>query len=130
MIKLGDKICNFVSFYRSSNQSEDHFEDFFNNFELTLEALLPANPFLIIAIGHFNAKSKNWYTGDTKTFEGYKIEALTSQFGLQQIINEPTHIQGKSASCIKISWPLNRIGDGFGYPLVPSPKLPSSVSIC
>ena len=27
-IKLGDKICNFVSLYRSPNQSEDDFENF------------------------------------------------------------------------------------------------------
>ena len=31
-IKLGDKICNFVSLYRSPNQSEDDFENFCNNF--------------------------------------------------------------------------------------------------
>ena len=35
-IKIGDKICNFVSLYRSPNQSEDDFENFCNNFELTL----------------------------------------------------------------------------------------------
>ena len=92
MVKLGDKICNFVSLYRSPNQSEDEFENFSNNFELTL----------IVAIGDFNAKSSNWYTGDTNIFEGSKIEAITSQFGLQQIINEPTHIQGKSESCIDL----------------------------
>ena len=35
-VKLGDKICNFVSLCRSPNQSEDDFENFCNNFELTL----------------------------------------------------------------------------------------------
>ena len=93
-IKLGDKICNFVSLYRSPNQSEDDFENFCNNFELTLDAVSATNPFLIVTIGDFNTKSSNWYTGDTNTSEGSKIEAITSQFGLQQIINEPTHIQG------------------------------------
>ena len=38
VIKLGDKICNFVSLYRSPNQSKDDFENFCNNFELTLDA--------------------------------------------------------------------------------------------
>ena len=47
-------------------------------------------------------KSSNWYTSDTTIFEGCKIEAITSQFGLQQIINEPTHIQGQSVSCIDL----------------------------
>ena len=55
-IKLEDKICNFVSLYRSPNQSEDDFENFYDNFELTLDAVLPTNPFLIHSIGDFNAK--------------------------------------------------------------------------
>ena len=88
--------------YRSPNQSEDDFENFCNNFELTLDAVSATNPFLIVAINDFNAKSSNWYTDDTTTSEGSKIEAITSQFGLQQIINEPTHIQGQSVSCIDL----------------------------
>ena len=96
------QVCNFVSLYRSPNQSEDDFENFCNNFELTLDVVSATNLFLIVAIGDLNAKSRNWYTGDTTTFEGSKIEAITSQFGLQQIINERTHIQGKSESCIDL----------------------------
>ena len=50
--------------------------------------------------------SKNWYTGDKTTFEGSKIELITSQFGLDQIINRRnckwTHIQGKSVSCVNL----------------------------
>ena len=38
VIKLGDKICNFVSLYRSPNQSKDDFENCCNYFELTLDA--------------------------------------------------------------------------------------------
>ena len=91
-IKLGDKIWNFVSLYRSPNQPEDDFENFCHNFELTLDAVSATNPFIIVAIGDFNAKSSKWHTGHTTTFEGCKIEAIISQFGLQQIINEPTHI--------------------------------------
>ena len=58
-IKLGDEICNFVSLHSSPNQSEDDFENFFNNFELTLDALSETNPFLTVAIGDFDAKSSN-----------------------------------------------------------------------
>ena len=103
-IKFGDKICNFISLYRSPSQSEDDFGNFCNNFELTLDAALATNPFLIVAIGDFNTKSGNWYTGDTTTSESSKIEGITSQFGLQQIINEPTHIQGYSMSCIDLTF--------------------------
>ena len=65
--------------------------------------LKTSNAFLIVANGDFNAKSSNWHTGDTTTSEGSKIEAITSQFGLQQIINEPTHVQGNNyVSCIDL----------------------------
>ena len=99
------KVTNLISkFYHKSedDQSEDDFENFCNNFELTLDAVSATNPFLIVAIGDFSTKSSNWYTDGTNTFEDSKIEAITSQFGLQQIINEPTHIQGKSVSCIDL----------------------------
>ena len=35
-------------------------------------------------------------------YEGSKIDGITSTFGLQQIINEPTHIIGDSSSCIDL----------------------------
>ena len=55
VVKLGDKICNFVSLYRSPSQSEGDFENFFDIIELTLDALSETNLFLIIVIGDFNA---------------------------------------------------------------------------
>ena len=83
MYNLWNKTCNFVSLYRSPNQSEDDFENLCNNFELTFDAVSATNPFLIVAINDFNAKSSNWYTDDATTSEGSQTEAITSQFGLQ-----------------------------------------------
>ena len=53
----------------------------------------------MVAVGDFNAKSTNWCANDRTSFEGNKIEHITSQFGLSQIINEPTHILDSSSSC-------------------------------
>ena len=78
--KIGDKIGNFVSFCRSPNQYECDFGSFCDKFELTYDAISVTNAFLIVAIGGFNAKSDNQYTGDTATFERSKIEAITFQF--------------------------------------------------
>ena len=58
------------------------------------------NPFLVVAIGDFNVKSKSWYINDSTTSQGNVLENITSQFGLQQIIKEPTHILDNSSSCI------------------------------
>ena len=38
-LKIGDKCCNFIALYRSPSQSQDDFETFFDNFEMTLETL-------------------------------------------------------------------------------------------
>ena len=46
--------------------------------------------------------SSNWLCHDKTNFEGDAIEKLTSQFGLHQVIKEPTHILGISSSCIDL----------------------------
>ena len=99
---IGDKTCNFVVLYRSPSQSQDVFENFCESFERTLDNLAQNNPFLLVAIGDFNAKSTNWCANDQTSFEGKKIEHITSQFGLSQIINEPTYILDSSSSCIDL----------------------------
>ena len=69
---------------------------FLDNVELTLDTLAQKNPFLMVALGDFNAKSSNWYNKDVTSDESRKIEAVTSQNGLHQEINELTHTLSKS----------------------------------
>lgn len=76
------KSCNFLSLYRSSNQSQDDFETFTGNHELNLENLVQINPFVVLVVGGFNAKSSNWFCQDKSRFKGDVIENLTFQFGL------------------------------------------------
>ena len=76
-LKIANKSCNFLSVYRSPSQST-----FTDNLELNLENLEQRNPFLVVAIRDFNAKSSNWSCHDKTNFEGDAIENLTSQFGL------------------------------------------------
>ena len=101
-IIIKGKLCNFITLYRSPNQSQDDFEPFVNNFESNLDSVMVNNPFLTVVLGDFNAKSSLWYNSDITTYEGSKIDDVTSQFGLQQIIKEPTHIIGNSSSCIDL----------------------------
>ena len=103
-LKIGDKLCTFVALYRSRSQSQDNFETFIDNFELNLETLSRKNPFLLVAIGDFNAKSKVWYCNDNTTSQGKALENVTSQFGLHQVIKEPTHILHNSSSCIDLTF--------------------------
>ena len=96
---MSDKTCNFLSLYRSPSQSQDDFEAFTENLELNLENLVQKNPFLVVAIRDFNAKSSSWFCHNKTNFEGDKTENLTSQFGLHQVIKEPTHILDTSPLC-------------------------------
>ena len=73
-VQIGDKICNFVALYRSPSQSQDNFETFADNFEMTLEILAQKNTFLITAIGDLNAKSTNCYNKDKTNFAGSTTE--------------------------------------------------------
>ena len=59
-IIIGGKMCNFLYLYRSPSQTRDIFETFTDNVELTLDTLTNKNPFLIVVIGDFNAKTTNW----------------------------------------------------------------------
>ena len=101
-ISFGGKICNFILLYRSPNQSSDTFEDFADNLELNLDKITNKSPYLLVVLGDFNVKSSNWYKHDKTTYEGSKIDAITSQFGLQQLIAEPPHILTDSSSCIDL----------------------------
>ena len=47
-------------------------------------------------------KSSNWYNKDITSDEGRKIKYVTSQNGLHQEINKPTHILNNSSSCIDL----------------------------
>lgn len=71
---------------------------FSDSFKLTL-----GNLFLLVVIGDLNAKS-NCYSSDKTTYEGNKIETITSHFNLHQLIKEPTNIFENSSSYFDLSF--------------------------
>ena len=99
---IGKKICRLISLYRSLSRNHEEFNTFLDNLESNLETVSFSNPFLTILIGDFNAKCASWYSKDNSTTESSKLRLLTSQFGLNQIINEPTHITKNSSTCIDL----------------------------
>ena len=99
---ISNKLCSFAALYRSPSQSQDNFAKFSDNFEMTLDLVSNKNPFLLAVLGDFNAKLSQWHDKDSSTSEGISIEKITSQFGLHQIINEPTHILENSSSCFDL----------------------------
>ena len=118
---IGNKICNFITLYRSPSQNQDDFQVFIDNLEMNLETLAQRNPFLMVVIGDFNAKSKHWCSQDSNNFKVITIENVTSQFGLSQIIKEATHILESSSSCIDLIFttqPNSGLNLGFIHPFI------------
>ena len=55
-----------------------------------------------MVLGDFNAKLNSWCKYDKSTYEVTRIDGLASNFGLQQLINQPTRVIGNSSSCIDL----------------------------
>ena len=66
--QIGSKICNFIFFYRSHSQTVDNFDSFLNNLKFNLDAMTDNNPFLVVAIGDFNARSSRWCINDKSNY--------------------------------------------------------------
>ena len=88
----------------------------------------------MIAIWKFqviNAKLSKWCKNDISTTEGKAIENISSQFGLHQMINEPTDILKSSSSCIDLIFTSqpNLITESGVYPSL-HPKFSSPDHLC
>ena len=93
----------FISvIYRSPSQTTDEFDSFLLNFEQILNEVRQGKPSLSVITGDFNARSSSWWSSDINSTEGLKLSSVSSSFGFSQLINEPTHIQSSSSSCIDL----------------------------
>ena len=101
MIDNNKKIIVSV-IYRSPSQSNREFNSFLSSFEQLLSEISKRKPTVSIITGDFDARSSNWWSNDTNTLEGTNLYSLTSSNNFSQLINEPTHIQRNSSSCIDL----------------------------
>ena len=82
-LQIGSKISDFISPYRPPSQTADHFDSFLDNLKLNLDAMTDNNPFLVVAIGDFNARSSSWFINDKSNYEGTKIDSSATEYDLQ-----------------------------------------------
>ena len=101
-LQIGSKICNFISLYQSLSQAADNFVSSLDNLKLKLDTIFDNDPFLVVAVGDFNARSSSWCINDKSNYEGTKIDCLATEYDLKQVINEPTHLLENSSSCIDL----------------------------
>ena len=83
--------------------------------------MLSETPYLIVVLDVFNAQIKGWYPPGETPYEGTRIDGIiTSEFGLEQLIHEPTHIIGEKSSFIDLlfaSQPNLQVESGLISPL-------------
>ena len=122
-LMIGNKSCKFVVLCISPSQSQDEFETSSDNTRNDIRNSNTKKFFLMTIIGDFNAKSNNWFSHDKISFEDCPIQSITSQFGLDQLINECTHSLQNSSLCIDLiftSWPNIAVESGVHLSLIPN----------
>ena len=90
-ISINNKNGYVVSMYRSPGQTADESDLFINNLEKLISDIYSQKADFVLTTGDFNAKSCNWSINDTTTPEGAQL-AITSLYGMKQLISVPTHI--------------------------------------
>ena len=88
--------------YHSPSQTASQFDDFLSNFEKIFDDVQILQLAFTVILGDFNAQSKSWWSGDSTTMEGTRLDSLVSTHGFYQLISAPTHILRNSLSCIDL----------------------------
>ena len=88
--------------YRSRPQTPDQCDNLLQLFEERLQDIFKLKSSFVLTTGDSNCKNFNWYLGDPVTPQGARVEALTSFYGLNQLIKTPTHLLQNSATCIDL----------------------------
>ena len=88
--------------YFSPSHSNNEFEVFLYYMEKLLSDRNKCKPSLSVIADDYNARSSYWWCKDINAKEGANLYSLTSSNGFYQLINEPTHIQVNSSSCIDL----------------------------
>jgi len=88
--------------YRSPSQNSDQFNLFKQKWEETIININNCSPTVLAVFGDFNARNSDWWASDTTNAQGREIADIAAQYGLYQLIDEPTHILPNSFSCIDL----------------------------
>ena len=104
-VVFGRKNVFLTVIYKSPSycHGTPEFELFLNNIEALYENIKKDNPFAVFFAGDFNGHSQLWWNDGDTNAEGKEIEQLTSQMGLNQLLEVPTHFEpNKNPSCIDL----------------------------
>ena len=122
-LKFGNKKIFFTLIYSPAYKvGYPELDNFLTNLNNLLNNIANENPYVVFYTGDFNSHSELCGPGGDTNPEGIKIEEITSNFGLSQLINEPSNFgPNKNPTCIgtcrgygaKISGTCQGLGIGF-----------------
>ena len=96
------KKVHVISLYRSPSQNPDQIDNFLQLFEELLQDIFKLKSSFVLITGDFNCRNSNWHLGDPITPQGARVKALTSSYGLNQLIKTPANLLQNSATCIDL----------------------------
>ena len=73
-ISVQKQTSYLVVTYRSLNQYKNEFNEFLSNLERLLNNVKQLEPYFLVILGDFNARSKSWCLNDITTYDGSKID--------------------------------------------------------
>ena len=85
-INIQNKKGYAISLYQSPSQSRDEFDQFLLNFEQLISDRMSQNSHFILVTGDFNVRSSSWWKNDLTKTVGNQVDAITSFYGLGQLI--------------------------------------------
>ena len=101
-VNLKGQLGFIIISYHSPSQTSSQFDDFLSNFEKLFDNVQIFQPAFAVILGDFNAQSKSWWSDNSTTMEGTRLDSLVSTHGFHQLISEPTHILQNLLSCIDL----------------------------
>ena len=122
-INVQNKKLYVISLYGSPSQSKDEFEPFLLNFEHLVSDRIRHDPLFMLVTGDFIVQMSYSWNNDLTASEGSHFVAITSSYGLSQLICGPKNILPSSCSYVDLIF-MNQsnsiIGSGVHVSLYPN----------
>jgi len=101
-LSISRKKLFYVLVYRKHGQTPEQFRNFIDKFDEMMDKINSENPYCIIVTGDFNAHLKEWWKGDKTDNFGTSIQSIFNNYGITQLVHQPTYIINNTKTCIDL----------------------------
>ena len=101
-IPIRRKKVFFIAMYRSPNQSNEEFDEFYDRLQEILDIIKDAKPHCVILTGDLNCRSKQFWSDDIDSPKKVALDELIESNNLTQLIDQPTNTEPRGKSCVDL----------------------------